>query len=166
MTYRVSPEQGEPYPSPPTSGFAPSSAVQGRRSSISSKASPRLNETSHLYPAESPFPHMTNSSLPSAPSYVPNLPPTPPTIPPPPPPSVPLRVNYSSPPAPPVPASYPYNGIPPSLPSAPPVSVELTPSVIAKAQKHCRYAISSLEYEDAEQARKELLAALKVLSGG
>lgn len=34
---------------------------------------------------------------------------------------------------------------------------------IAKAQKHCRFAISALEYEDAEQARKELRAALKVL---
>lgn len=49
--------------------------------------------------------------------------------------------------------------------AAPPPRLELTPLLIAKAQKHCRYAISSLEYEDAEQARKELLAALAVLDG-
>jgi vacuolar protein sorting-associated protein VTA1 len=42
-------------------------------------------------------------------------------------------------------------------------SVELTPSVIAKAQKHCRFAISALDYEDAEQARKELRMALALL---
>ena len=45
----------------------------------------------------------------------------------------------------------------------PPPPVELTPGLIAKAQKHCRYAISALEYEDAEQARKELRAALALL---
>ncbi|KAI5123598.1 hypothetical protein M0805_003415 [Coniferiporia weirii] len=44
-----------------------------------------------------------------------------------------------------------------------PATLELTPLLIAKAQKHCRYAISALEYEDAEQARKELHAALAVL---
>jgi vacuolar protein sorting-associated protein VTA1 len=43
--------------------------------------------------------------------------------------------------------------------------VELTPGLIAKAQKHCRFAISSLDYEDAEQARKELRAALALLGG-
>ncbi|KAG6890011.1 hypothetical protein C0995_012971 [Termitomyces sp. Mi166 len=43
------------------------------------------------------------------------------------------------------------------------IAVELTPSIIAKAQKHCRFAISSLDYEDAEQARKELRAALAIL---
>jgi vacuolar protein sorting-associated protein VTA1 len=48
------------------------------------------------------------------------------------------------------------------LPSPPP---ELTPQLIAKAQKHCRFAISALDYEDADQARKELRAALAVLGG-
>jgi vacuolar protein sorting-associated protein VTA1 len=43
--------------------------------------------------------------------------------------------------------------------------VELTPALIVKAQKHCRFAISSLDYEDAEQARKELRAALALLGG-
>ncbi|KAJ7070874.1 Vta1 like-domain-containing protein [Mycena amicta] len=50
-------------------------------------------------------------------------------------------------------------------PPPPPTRVELTPMVVAKAQKHCRFAISALDYEDAEQARKELRAALAVLGG-
>jgi vacuolar protein sorting-associated protein VTA1 len=49
--------------------------------------------------------------------------------------------------------------------SAPPVELELSPNIIAKAQKHCRFAISALDYEDATQARKELRAALAVLGG-
>ncbi|CAA7265901.1 unnamed protein product [Cyclocybe aegerita] len=49
---------------------------------------------------------------------------------------------------------------PPPIPKEP---FELTPSIIAKAQRHCRFAISSLDYEDAEQARKELRAALALL---
>lgn len=48
-------------------------------------------------------------------------------------------------------------------PPPPPPLQELTPSIIAKAQKHCRFAISALDYEDAEQARKELRAALAIL---
>ncbi|KAI0686809.1 Vta1 like-domain-containing protein [Cytidiella melzeri] len=42
---------------------------------------------------------------------------------------------------------------------------DLTPQLISRVQKHCRYAISSLDYEDAEQARKELRAALTLLGG-
>ena len=73
----------------------------------------------------------------------------------------------SAPPLPP-PPSAPYVQIqrppppPPPEPSPPP---ELTPGLISKAQKHCRFAISSLDYEDAEQARKELRAALAILGG-
>ena len=87
----------------------------------------------------------------------------------------PIRVPFSAPsqssslqssshPLQPGRASYaPYLGsnnppIPPSQPSAP-----LTMQQIARAQKHCRFAISALEYEDAEQARKDLRAALAVL---
>jgi len=47
--------------------------------------------------------------------------------------------------------------------SPPPPVTELTPTLIAKAQKHCRFAISALDYEDAEQAKKELRAALAIL---
>lgn len=50
--------------------------------------------------------------------------------------------------------------IPPPIVSQ---EVELTPAVVAKAQKHCRFAISALDYEDAEQAKKELRAALTAL---
>jgi len=49
--------------------------------------------------------------------------------------------------------------------SAPPSSMELAPEFIAKAQKHCRFAISSLDYEDVEQAKKELRTALALLDG-
>ena len=60
-----------------------------------------------------------------------------------------------------------WRGIPlaPPAPPVPAADVELTPGLIAKAQKHCRFAISSLDYEDAEQARKELRAALSLLGG-
>ncbi|KAF9270620.1 DUF605-domain-containing protein [Marasmius fiardii PR-910] len=70
---------------------------------------------------------------------------------PPPPPSAPAK-----PPLPPVQAL---------APEIPATDVELTPAVIAKAQKHCRFAISSLDYEDAVQARKELRTALAILGG-
>ncbi|KAI8980751.1 Vta1 like-domain-containing protein [Trametes punicea] len=42
---------------------------------------------------------------------------------------------------------------------------ELTPQVVARVQKHCRYAISALDYEDADQAIKELRTALRMLGG-
>ena len=55
-------------------------------------------------------------------------------------------------------------------PPPPPVPVqddpvELTPGIISKAQKHCRFAISALNYDDAEQAKKELRSALTLLGG-
>ncbi|KAH7886110.1 Vta1 like-domain-containing protein [Phlebopus sp. FC_14] len=82
-----------------------------------------------------------------------------------PPPGVPTFISPVSPLPP--PCSPP---VVPSIPSlAPPPPgpepFELTPIIIAKAQKHCRFAISSLDYEDAQQARKELKAALELLGG-
>jgi len=55
----------------------------------------------------------------------------------------------------------------PVLPPPPPPedATLLTDAVVAKVQKHCRFAISSLDYEDAEQARRELRAALALLGG-
>ena len=74
---------------------------------------------------------------------------------------------YPSAPPLPSPPSAPYVQISPPAPSlldtSPPP--ELTPGLIAKTQKHCRFAISALDYEDAEQARKELRAALAILGG-
>jgi vacuolar protein sorting-associated protein VTA1 len=64
--------------------------------------------------------------------------------------------------------SSPPRGSPPRVvhPSAPVLEpFELTPEIIAKAQKRCRYAISALDYEDVETARKELQAALTLLEG-
>jgi vacuolar protein sorting-associated protein VTA1 len=50
-----------------------------------------------------------------------------------------------------------------SQPATPPAV--FTSAEIARVQKHCRFAISALDYEDAEQARKELRAALAILGG-
>ncbi|GAA5888150.1 hypothetical protein JCM16303_004738 [Sporobolomyces ruberrimus] len=50
--------------------------------------------------------------------------------------------------------------------SAPPPAVEfLDPFEIAKVQKHAKWAISALNYEDLETARKELKEALRMLGG-
>ncbi|THH09136.1 hypothetical protein EW146_g8781 [Bondarzewia mesenterica] len=70
-------------------------------------------------------------------------------------------VPRNSPPPPPAPYPYPSRQYAPPPPQ--PAPTELAPSTIAKAQKHCRFAISALDYEDAVQARKELRAALAVL---
>ncbi|KAF9469869.1 Vta1 like-domain-containing protein [Collybia nuda] len=83
------------------------------------------------------------------------------------PPPPPIPHMYSSPPPPPpvrIPPE-PYQQPPSQHMYTPPPAFELTPSIIAKAQKHCRFAISALDYEDAEQARKELRAALSALGG-
>lgn len=73
--------------------------------------------------------------------------------------------NRSSPPTVTSHPSPPNGYSPPSRASSTQSEVMLTPAIIAKAQKHCRFAISSLDYEDAEQARKELRAALATLGG-
>jgi vacuolar protein sorting-associated protein VTA1 len=65
-------------------------------------------------------------------------------------------------------AVYSRSRAPPPPPPPVPVQedpVELTPGIITKAQKHCRFAISALNYDDAEQAKKELRAALTLLGG-
>ena len=48
-------------------------------------------------------------------------------------------------------------------PYPPPRDLELTPKLIAKAQKHCRFAMSALDYEDTQHAIRELKAALEIL---
>lgn len=58
-----------------------------------------------------------------------------------------------------------------ALPPPPPVLVPpqsepiMTPLLVTKAQRHCKFAISALDYEDAETARRELRAALAMLGG-
>lgn len=57
------------------------------------------------------------------------------------------------------------NVAPPPPPTAPVPPPQLTPKQISQAQKHCRYAISALDYEDFERARQDLLDALKIIGG-
>lgn len=83
----------------------------------------------------------------------------------------PPRFQFIPASAPPVPPSHPRTVVSPSIQSPPPPAVaaapaapvELSHSLVSKIQKHCRFAISSLDYEDADQARKELKAALALL---
>lgn len=101
-------------------------------------------------------PSVSSQELPLG--FVPSSPVPPPMIPPPP---MPTIFVPSSPPR-----MVPLPPAPVPVPAPlPPNDFQLTPTTIAKAQKHCRFAISSLDYEDAEQARKELRAALALLGG-
>ncbi|PPQ82643.1 hypothetical protein CVT25_007572 [Psilocybe cyanescens] len=119
-------------------------------SSIYAPASPTALAPVDIYQSHS----TTHPSVQSPPSLQPSSSPprpyiyTPPPPPPPPTQISPTRVTGKS-----------------SYPNGPPPAFELTPGLIAKAQKHCRFAISALDYEDAEQARKELRAALALLGG-
>lgn len=87
------------------------------------------------------------------------------------PPAFPAAVFPSAPPLPP-PAPIAASSGPPPLPPAPvaalptaPTPTELDPMVIAKIQKHAKWAISALNYDDLETARKELRLALDILGG-
>ncbi|KAJ6621193.1 Vta1 like-domain-containing protein [Mycena sp. CBHHK59/15] len=98
-----------------------------------------------MYASPPPLPPAPGGTYGSAPSLPPHVPT--PVVPPPPTFATPRALLSPPPPPPPEP------------------EFELTPTAIAKAQKHCRFAISALDYEDAEQARRELRAALAVLGG-
>ncbi|GAA5937287.1 Vta1p [Sporobolomyces koalae] len=64
-----------------------------------------------------------------------------------------------------LPASAPKQAaVPATVPTAATVT-ELDPLEIAKVQKHAKWAISALNYEDFETARKELRLALNLLGG-
>jgi len=100
--------------------------------------------------------------VPLAPSFgvsttfeVPHVPITPPL----PPPTVPIQHRSSRNMAPPRNQSR-YG---PPIPPEPQGEPDLTPQQIAKAQKHCKFAISALDYEDFAQARKDLREALRIL---
>ncbi|GJE99635.1 Vta1 like-domain-containing protein [Phanerochaete sordida] len=126
-------------------------------------------------PSSPPPPHdLPTGYVPSAPSfdqtspYAPpnNLPPGfiprthQPSVPPPPPPAS----SYPTPPMP-ILSHQPAHIPPPVEATITPAVEDLSPSMITKIQKHCKFAISALDYEDAETARKELRAALKMLGG-
>lgn len=107
---------------------------------------------SPITPSAPPFEYNANFSPPSAP-----------IIPPLPPPPVPAQ-QYQSPSQSTHPSQAPrYNAPPPPPPPAP--EAIPTPQQIAKAQKHCRFAVSALDYEDFTQARKDLREALRLVGG-
>jgi vacuolar protein sorting-associated protein VTA1 len=59
----------------------------------------------------------------------------------------------------------PHQQPPPSAPPPPTYPTELDSKSIERCQKHARWAISALDYEDLETARKELRLALDLLEG-
>ncbi|KAM0746616.1 DUF605-domain-containing protein [Meredithblackwellia eburnea MCA 4105] len=119
---------------------------------------PPSHQTSEL-PPPSTIP-TGSSGFPTAvfPPSVPQLPSAPPLPPPPPPPVaqyIPPRQPVFSPPPPPIAA--------PAPPPPPPASDSYDPSVVTQIQKHAKWAISALNYDDYETARKELRLALSML---
>ncbi|KAJ7225357.1 Vta1 like-domain-containing protein [Mycena pura] len=123
-------------------GFQPGFVPDPNQPSFASEGPSFHSSHPSLYVSAPPAPEGLYTSSPSHPSHAPT-----PVVPPPP--------TYVAPPS--------LLSPPPRPPPEP--EVELTPMVIAKAQKHCRFAISALDYEDADQARRELRAALAVLGG-
>ena len=119
------------------------------------------HQTAEL-PAPPPHPASQPSAFPSA-VFPPALPiaPTGSSLPP-----LPPQPMHTSPPVarPPPPQA-------PAIPSAPvpvddgPLAASLDPTAITKIQKHAKWAISALNYEDLFTARKELRLALDMLEG-
>ena len=152
LTPPITPDQGDPtYP------FV---SVQTDAQILPIAQSPPLTDGHQRRPSissgtNSPPKHNRTTLSSSPPRAVPSTPPVAPFVP---------SYQASAPPLP----YHPVTFSPPSPPLPPPPAVsppDLTPQLIAKAQKHCRFAISALDYEDAAQARKELRAALAVLGG-
>ncbi|GAA5879598.1 hypothetical protein JCM1840_003328 [Sporobolomyces johnsonii] len=87
------------------------------------------------------------------------------------PPAFPSAVFPSAPSLPPQPpqppAGHGHSVVPPPPPAAPVETQQdnFDPAEVAKMQKHARWAISALNYEDYETARKELRLALAMLGG-
>ncbi|KAI0045200.1 DUF605-domain-containing protein [Auriscalpium vulgare] len=163
---------GAPPPSPPSSAGSTSSRhspKHSHRKRTSSLNSPPAVPPPAVVPASTDRRSRTSSLHSTTPS-IPPRPPSPTHF-------VPRQSPPSSPPyisEPPPPPHVPFIAAPPQLAAlAAPIShvpipdpePPLTQQMIAKAQKHCRFAISALDYEDAEHARKELRAALEILGG-
>ncbi|EKM48512.1 uncharacterized protein PHACADRAFT_132349 [Phanerochaete carnosa HHB-10118-sp] len=103
---------------------------------------------------------------PFTPSETPyGLPPGFPSAPPPPPPFVPSHSISFPPPPLPILSQQPAHIPQTAEATITPAAEELTPLVVARIQKHCKFAISALDYEDPDTARKELRAALRMLGG-
>lgn len=137
----------EPQPTRPTptsSDSAPPVSNHHRSSSLKTNSPPKRRSS-------------LSSAQPKSGSLTPVVPPAAA--------SAPIAPQPSAPPAQFAPAPVYASAPPLPPPSDPSPPQDLSPQLIAKAQKHCRFAISALDYEDAEQARKELRAALAVLGG-
>ncbi|KAH9937210.1 Vta1 like-domain-containing protein [Fomitopsis serialis] len=150
------PERIEPDPSAPPMedlppGFVPSAPVD------------EPEEPSAPY-GEPSSPYGEPSSIPLSPD-APVVPSGRPVVPYSPPPSVPPPAPIVSIARAPMMPIAPMSPMPGLDTTATAVPVELTPVVIARAQRHCKFAVSALDYEDAEQARKELRTALRLLGG-
>lgn len=156
-------EDEDPAPTPPSHAATPAppsflnSASSSRSTSPlqpSGSVTPQIPET-HQTRVLHPPPAHDNSLPPAFASAV----------------FPPAAAPSLSPAPPPLPSVY---AAPPPLPPAP-VSVAVAPApipvdgfgilTVGKVQKHARWAISALDYEDWETARKELRAALAMLGG-
>ncbi|KAM0788760.1 hypothetical protein ACM66B_002851 [Microbotryomycetes sp. NB124-2] len=137
------------------------------RDDVSTPVPPTTHQTAELEP---PPPHEPDSSgfasavFPSAPPSIPQ-PSAPPTAPSQPAPSLPRQAV-----PPPQPLASAARAAPVTpLPSAPAAAAALPdtldPSVVSNIQKHAKWAISALNYDDYETARKELRLALSMLGG-
>lgn len=109
--------------------------------------------------ADPPFPSSVFPSAPAAPGpasfpSAPTVVPSPPKPVPPPQPYTPPVAPVAARPPPPAPQLY--------EPQAPPAT-GLDPMRISEIQKHARWAISALNYEDVDTAKKELQLALSML---
>ncbi|KAJ1303402.1 hypothetical protein OPQ81_011594 [Rhizoctonia solani] len=63
-------------------------------------------------------------------------------------------------------SSYSYTPATPQVkPSSPPLPTTISGPATQRAQKHAKFAISALDYDDLETARKELLNALAIVNG-
>ncbi|CAE6468583.1 unnamed protein product [Rhizoctonia solani] len=63
-------------------------------------------------------------------------------------------------------SSYPYTPATPQVKSSsPPLPTSISGSSTQRAQKHAKFAISALDYDDLETARKELMNALAIVNG-
>ncbi|KAL6310127.1 Vta1 like-domain-containing protein [Sparassis latifolia] len=156
-----------------TDGDARRAHVRFSRSLSAEAPSPRVNGEQDPFAACAATSSVPPQS-PYAPHPGPSAPPDPGF------PSTSIAPERGTPPLDPFPAGFiPSPPISQHMPVSPPVQyalppeaavvaappVELNPVLIGRAQKHCKFAISALDYEDVEQAKKELREALKMLGG-
>jgi vacuolar protein sorting-associated protein VTA1 len=144
---RVSDDQ---YPDPPVLPQAPED-VPGASPTFSDPPSAALPKTPNNLSYQPPPPLSSQSNLvPSVPQYPPG--------------SVDAHHDQPSVPQPPsIQPQYQNSATPSGPPSAPQPNFAIDDDAIAKAQKHARWAISALNFEDVATAVSELESALRTL---